>query len=283
MANIYLSAFADEYNRDIDVQVKLCQEKGIPYIEPRFVGDKNIADLSTKEVQDLKAKLGDVKVSSIGSPLGKINLADDFAAHLEKTRRVCETANLLGANNIRMFSFYLHEGKTRTECRSEVIDKLGQMLDIAKGFGVTLCHENEAGIYGETPDMCLDLLDTFGGDLKAVFDMGNFVLEGHDPYKEAYPKLKNYIQYFHIKDALVAGAIVPPGCGEGQIKEILSAYAKEFNRDVIVTLEPHLQTFDGLNALVLPGKRFDNPYKYETQEAAFLDALEKMQAILAMI
>lgn len=278
MATILLSAFADEYSKDIDTQIRLCREQQIPYLEPRFIGMKNIADLTAAEARELRAKLGELKVSSIGSPLGKINLADDFTAHLEKAKGVFETANILETRNVRMFSFYLHQGKSRKECREEVLDKLGQMLDLAKKFDVVLCHENEAEIYGESPDMCLDILDAFDGDLKCVFDMGNFVLGGFDPLTEAYPKLKNYIQYFHIKDALAAGAVVPPGCGEGSIQAILQQYHTDFNCDVIVTLEPHLQTFDGLNALV--GRSFDNPYKYETQEAAFLDALARIRNII---
>lgn len=279
MAKVLLSAFADEYSKDIDVQIQLCREQKISYLEPRFINEKNIADLSVAEAKELKEKLGEIKVSSIGSPLGKINLADDFQAHLEKAKRVFETANILDTQNVRMFSFYLHEGKSRQECRSEVIDKLGQMIDLAKKYNIILCHENEAEIYAESPDMCLDILNVFQGELRCVFDMGNFVLGGFDPYIEAYPKLKKYIQYFHIKDALSAGAVVPPGCGEGHIKEILDSYLNEFDRDVIITLEPHLQTFDGLNALV--GRTFDNPYKYETQEAAFLDALVRIRSLIA--
>ena len=279
MAKILLSAFVDEYSKDIDNQIGLCRQQGLSYIEPRFIGNKNIVDLSVAETKELKEKLGDIKVSSIGSPLGKINLADDFNAHLEKAKRTFEIANILDAKNVRMFSFYLHEGKSHKACRGEVLDKLGQMIDLAKKFNVTLCHENEAEIYGESPDMCLDILDAFHGDLKCVFDMGNFVLGGFNPYTEAYPKLKHYIQYFHIKDALAAGAVVPPGCGEGHIKEILDSYVNDFNKDVIITLEPHLQTFDGLNALV--GRSFDNPYKYETQEAAFLDALKRIRDVIS--
>lgn len=279
MAKILLSAFADEYSSDIDIQIKMLKEHHLNYIEPRFINGKNIAELSEREAKDLKEKLGDIRVSSIGSPLGKINLADDFQKHLEMVRRVCETACILDTSNIRMFSFYLHQGKTRQECREEVIDKVGQMLEVARNYEVNLCHENEAGIYGESPECCHDLLKTFQGELKCVFDMGNFVLDGFKPYPDAYELLKPYIQYFHIKDALHEGAIVPPGCGEGMIKEIISQYIRDFNKDVIVTLEPHLETFDGLNALV--GKQFENPYKYETAEAAFLAALRKIKEIIS--
>lgn len=282
MARIILSAFADEYSRDVDVQIQMLRENGFTHIEPRFIGDRNIADLSAEEARLLKEKLGDMQVSSIGSPLGKIDLLDDFEAHLELTKRVCETARILGTDNVRAFSFYFKEyekaGKGRQECRSEVIEKLGRMIDAAKEQGVVLCHENEAEIYGESPDDCLDLLQTFGGDLKCVFDMGNFVLGGFRPYPDAYEKLKDYIRYFHIKDALYEGAVVPPGCGAGEIERILKRHFLETGRDVLITLEPHLQTFDGLNMLV--GRSFDNPYKYESKEAAFLDAAEKIKRMI---
>ena len=48
--------------------------------------------------------------------------------------------------------------------------------------------------------------------------MGNFVLDCYDSM-QAYKLLQKNIVYFHIKDALYAGAIVPVGKGEAQIKE----------------------------------------------------------------
>ena len=138
MGKIILSAFADEYDKDLAAQLNMLREQGIPMLEPRFIGDKNISALSREEVLALKTKLDGIRISAIGSPLGKINLADDFAAHLELTRRVCETANLLETPRIRVFSFYLHKGATRAQCRNEVLDKFGQMLDIARSHNVTL-------------------------------------------------------------------------------------------------------------------------------------------------
>lgn len=280
MGRFILSAFADEYSPDLDTQLSMLREHGIPFLEPRGVNGKNIAELDKNEVAGLSKKLRDagIGVSSIGSPLGKISLDDDFAAHLEKCARVFETACTLGTKNVRMFSFYPHKDRSIHDDRAEVLDKLGQMLEIADSFGVTLCHENEAKIYGESPEDCLDLLTHFGGRLGCVFDMGNFVLDGHDP-APAYEKLKEHIVYFHIKDSLSAGAIVPPGLGEAKIAEVLGAFMRDFDRDVMLTLEPHLQTFSGLNALT--DVSFDNPYKFETPEAAFVTAIQNLKEILA--
>ncbi len=280
MANLKLSAFADEYSSDFDKQLEYLKENNIEYIELRFLDGKNIADLSEDEVLSVKKKLDstEIKVSAIGSPLGKINLCDDFVEHLKKCENVFKSAKILGVKNIRAFSFYLPDGKTRAECRNEVLLRLEQMIALAEKYDVTLCHENEAKIYGESPEQCLDLLSHFGGKLKCVFDMGNFVLDGYRPFPDAYNMLKDYIGYFHIKDSLYAGAIVPPGEGEASIPEILGQVKKDFKCDIFVTLEPHLETFGGLNQLV--GKAFENPYKYESPEAAFCEAVKRIKEIL---
>ena len=283
MGKIILSAFADEYNPELNKQIEVLREHGVPMIEPRFIDGKNISDFTEEEAKELRAVLdkNGIKVSAIGSPIGKIELDEDFDAHLEKAERTFKCANILGAKNIRMFSFRLKDGERREDVRDEVIRRLTLLLDLADKYGVTLCHENEAKIYGETVEYALDLLEHFGGRLKAVFDMGNFVLEGSKPYPYGLDKLKNHIEYFHIKDGLAAGAVVPPGVGEAHIEEILKAYKSEFDRDFIITLEPHLETFSGLNSLA--GKHFENPYKYESPELAFLDALKRIKEIIARV
>lgn len=279
MAKLFMSAFADEYSSDFLVQLKALNGFGIKYIEPRGVNGKNISVLTKDEVKTVKMQLDEhgIKVSSIGSPLGKINVEGDLDGHFETAKRVFETANALDCKCIRMFSFYFPENKTRDEVKGAVYDALGKMIELAESHGVTLCHENEAKIYGESPEKCLEILNYFGGRLKCVFDMGNFVLDGNNPM-EAYKMLYPYIEYFHIKDALYSGAIVPAGCGEAQIKEILDDYRKTSKKDTFISLEPHLQLFDGLKDLV--GKRFENPYKYENKQIAFADAVSKLKELL---
>ena len=108
--------------------------------------------------------------------------------------------------------------------------------------------------------------------------MGNFVLGSYKPYPDGYMLLRDYIEYFHIKDSFATGAIVPPGCGEAGIADIIKAHGEYSNRDFFISLEPHLQTFEGLKSIA--GMEFDNPYKYETRELAFADAVEKIRAII---
>ena len=279
MAKPILSAFADEYKTAFDGQIEGLTSFGINNIEVRFIDGASLPTVTLETIKTVKKKLDDakIKVSALGSPLGKVNTRDDLDAELARAEKMFTYANELETKNIRMFSFYLSEEKSAEENRGIVFGTLEKMLKLASKYGVTLCHENEAKIYGDSPERCRELLDYFGGELKCVFDMGNFVLDSYKPYPDAYMLLRDYIEYFHIKDSLYAGAIVPPGCGEAQIAEIIKAHNEFAKGDYYITLEPHLQTFSGLNALV--GKGFDNPYKYETQELAFADAVNKIKEI----
>lgn len=275
---LILSAFADEYADGLKEQCEALNKFGIEYIELRGVNGKNVSTLTESEVKETKRILDDyeIRVSSIGSPLGKIDIKGDLNGHYETAKRVYETANILGAKNVRIFSFYSKETPF-DKCKGKIYDGIEKLVDLSDGTGLTLCHENEALIYGESPEKCLEIVEYFGGRMRCVFDMGNFVLDGYDPMA-AYKLLSDYIEYFHIKDAFYSGEIVPAGKGEAKIKEILDDYKVNGGKDTFITLEPHLQTFSGLNALV--GKSFDNPYKYEDQKAAFTDAVEKLKDLL---
>ena len=280
MVDLKLSAFSDEYADGFAEQLSAMRDFGITHIELRHADKKNVSVLTADEVKEIKTMLdaSGIGVSSIGSPLGKITLDGDMDAHLETARRVFETANTVGAKFVRMFSFYAPEGKEVTQMKGEVYDALEKLVLLARAHGVTLCHENEAKIYGDVPERCREIIDHFGGELKCVFDMGNFVLEGVDPYPAAYELLKKDIAYFHIKDALAAGAIVPPGKGEAKIREILAAHREYAKEDFFVSLEPHLQLFSGLNALV--GRSFENPYQYADAKSAFADAVTKLKELI---
>lgn len=279
MAKPIRSAFADEYTNDLIGQLEALCSFGIDYLELRHADGKNVLQMTYDDITEVEQKLQayGVRISAIGSPLGKIPIDGDLHAHMELVRRVCESAARLESKYVRMFSFYRPAGVSREDVQAQVVDALGQMLEIADAFGVVMCHENEAKIWGESPEQCKQLLDTFGGRLRAVFDMGNFVLGGYAPY-DAYALLQPYISYFHIKDALYRGAIVPAGLGEAQIGEILSDYAKRAKQDFFVSLEPHLETFAGLNALT--DVTFENPYKYSDQKTAFADAVDKLQQVI---
>lgn len=245
MVNYKLCAFADEADKALAGQIRAMQENGIEYLEMRGVNGINVAKLTTAEAKAAAAELkaGGIKVWSLGSPAGKTPITDPFDFEKEQFKRLLETADITGAHAIRLFSFYGTDGKA--EYRDEVMERLSRFVELAKGSGVVLCHENEKGIYGDNAARCLEIHKAVP-ELKGVFDPANFVQCKQDTV-EAWDMLEPYIYYGHIKDANNEGKVVPPGKGEGN----LPVYLKRFFAKgcEVLTLEPHLTKFVGLGAL----------------------------------
>lgn len=278
MYNFKFSGFSDEISEKIDVQFEVLNNLGIKYFEPRGVDGVNISALSDEERVVLKEKMTQygIEVSSIGSPIGKIKLSDDFEAHFEMFKRVVDTAIFLDAKYIRMFSFYHDGGDEWTDSeRSEVFEKLTKMIDYAKEHNIVLLHENEKDVYGDTADRCLDLMENLSCEnFRAVFDPANFVQCGQDT-KKAYETLSPYIEYMHIKDADESGRVVPAGHGAGNVEYILSDLYKN-GYDGFLSLEPHLGSFVGLADLELDDAMLSLPQSGESTFTVAFNALKKI-------
>ncbi len=235
-----LSCFADEISPHLTEELDVMQRLGVRYLSLRSLENVNVLDLSDETLRSLVSMLKDrgMRVSSIGSPIGKTPIEGDAGLCLNQTRRAIDIARRLDCDRIRVFSFYM-KPEEYDLYRNEVISRLTQMADMAQSEGVTLLHENEAGIYGEKSARCADLLKGVGHPaLKAVFDASNFVAAGEKPFDESLNRVGEYVSYMHIKDSRHAdGVIVPAGEGDGQLRQVLKAFA---DRDMFLTLEPHL-------------------------------------------
>ncbi len=87
-----LSGFADEISPDLDEQCAVAKELGLRHIEVRSAWDVNILDLDDEQLRTMKETLArnEIGVSSIGSPIGKIFIDEDFPPHLERMRHAAE-------------------------------------------------------------------------------------------------------------------------------------------------------------------------------------------------
>ena len=269
-----LCAFADEADSNIGKQIEAMRENGIGYLEIRGVDGENISDISIEKAKEVRKKLEDsgISVWSLGSPYGKIKITDDLSPHLDKFKHGLELAEVLGAKNIRLFSFFVPKGEGESYA-DEVMERMSRFVSAADGSGILLCHENEKGIYGDIADRCVRIHETFP-EIAAVFDPANFIQCGQDT-EDAWKKLGRYVKYMHIKDALPDGSIVPAGKGAGKIPWLLSQYGGE-----ILTLEPHLSVFKGLDALEGGEKTKIDEYKYPSARAAFDAAVYALKGII---
>lgn len=278
-----LSAFGDEINQDLKVQMDVLEKVGIKHIELRGVLGKNVADLKVNEAKTIKKQLDErgFRISALGSPIGKIDINDNFKPHLEKFKHVLELASILKSNYIRMFSFFMPEGGTPSIYRDEVLERWSSFMDEAKNTGIILLHENEKEIYGDTAERCLDLLETLNCPyVKLTFDPANFVQCGEESYPKAYNLLRKHIEYIHIKDALFSdGSVTPAGYGDGKIREIVrDLFDSGFKG--FMSIEPHLADFTGFASLERhPGrmqKSTDGAEKFKIAVEAFRNILEEL-------
>jgi len=280
MAKFILSAFADEASPLLDEQIAALQEEGISLIELRGVDGKNVSNLTLEEAAAVKAKLdaAGIRLSALGSPYGKANLGVAFDEHLALFKHGLELCKVLGCKRIRMFSFYPAEGVSPEDSREEVLRRLEIMLTLAAEAGVQLVHENEKGIYGDNTERNADLLDVFGDRLGFAFDPANFI-QCEVNTLEAYDALHDRITYMHIKDALLAdGAVVCAGHGDGNVPEILRRLNEERDGEVILTVEPHLTVFKGLQDL--QDEELKHHESYPDSRTAFHAAVQALKDII---
>lgn len=277
---IKIYAFADEASPNIDEQITALKRNGLDGLEIRNVDGVNVSDITLEKAKEVKTKLdaNGLITWSIGSPIGKIDIEkDDFSAHTEKLKHTLEIAEILGAENIRLFSFFIPKDKNPADYKEEVINRLGTFLDLAKGTGITLCHENEKGIYGDIPERCLEIHKALPG-LKGIFDPANYVQSGADTLK-AWDMLKNYIYYMHIKDAKLDGTVVPAGMGDGNVEKVIKNFIEKGGNSF--TIEPHLTVFEGFSHLERKGETsVITEYGYPDSNTAFDAACDAFKNLL---
>lgn len=281
MAKFILSAFADEASPHLDDQIAALKALGISHIEPRNVDGKNVSSLTQAEAREVRARLdaAHIAVSSIGSPIGKVDINADLDAHIAQLENTVNVAKILGARYIRMFSFFVPVGH-EDEYQDRVFAGMERMLEAARGSGVQLVHENEKAIYGDSVARCEKLMERFAPELGFVFDPSNFVQCDQDT-KSGFEKLSKYIVYMHMKDSKyassaerehrdmgfegVSDAHRPVGQGDGNVSWIIDKLI-ERNYSGFMTLEPHLT-----NCALVPGSALD---KFNAAAEALIKLIE---------
>lgn len=278
---ITLSGFADEIHENLGKQIRVLKKLGMSHVDMRGVNGKGLVEYSMDEVKEIKKQLDaeGIRLSSVGSPIGKIQITDDFAPHMELYKHTVDIAHAMETDYIRMFSFFMPENEDYGQYKDPVMERLGKMVDYAKANDIILLHENEKDIYGDIAPRCLEIQKAFYGEhFKAVFDFANFVQCKQDTL-EAYEMMKPYVAYIHIKDALWSDAsVVPPGTGDGHLEEILRKF-KASGYQGFLSLEPHLSDFAGFSALEMNAsqkKKLNGEEAFTLAHDSLVKILEKL-------
>lgn len=239
-----ITGFGDEIAPDLETQLGVMESEDIRHIEFRSVGDTNVLDFTDEQLREVKCALDDrgFAVSAVGSPIGKVGITDDFEVHLKRFERALHVADILDTEYIRLFSYYIPEGDDPADHRNEVVRRMRTKTELATERGVTLLHENEKGIYGDTPERCRDILTAVDSPhLRAIFDPANFLEVGVKSYPDALLQVVEFVEYLHVKDAKLGqkGEIRPAGEGDGNVPAVVQTLADR-GFTGFASLEPHL-------------------------------------------
>jgi len=265
-----MSGFVDDVDPAPEIQCRVLDGLGIRYVEFRSAWGVNVLDLTDDQVTEVKRILDahGIGVSSIGSPIGKVNVTDDFEEHLRRLDRAVVVAQRLGAPYIRAFSFFLTGDQRPEDHRDEVVRRMAALAGRAAAGGVVLLHENEKEIFGDVPARVHDLVTAVDSPaLRLAWDAANYVQCGVVPFPDAYRLLRPFTDYIQIKDAVLAtGEVVPAGDGDGRLRETVRALADD-GYEGFVSMEPHLASAHHLGG-------FSGPDDFARATKAFLAILD---------
>lgn len=240
---IRISALADEISPDLDTQIAVLGAEGIHHLELRGAWGINVLDLSDAQVAEIGRAVAaaGLRVSAIASPIGKVAIDSPADADALRLARAITVAQALGTARIRIFSFYPAAGDESPPAREAVLTRLRALTAQARAAGVTLLHENEKNIYGDSIERCVDLLQSVDDPhFRALLDPANFLQCGQRPYPDAYAALQPWLAYVHVKDLDRTGTLVPAGAGETDWPDLLARLRAD-GYDGFLSLEPHLE------------------------------------------
>ena len=243
-----LSAFADEASQSVDEQIAVLKEAQIGCVDLRNVDGVNIVDLPVEHAKAVKEKLdaAGIAVGMYGSPIGKIDIADDFETDRKRLTHLGALREVFGAESVRLFSYFNKANAEMGDWAEESVRRLRELCEMAEDLGLVLYHENELGVFGGPLSQVEILRDEIHAQhpdrFRLIFDFDNYNQCGEDVWKN-YQVLRESTHAIHLKESkrTAEGKYqhVPVGQGDGRIEEILRDLASR-KWEGQLTLEPHL-------------------------------------------
>ncbi|HWL54149.1 MAG TPA: sugar phosphate isomerase/epimerase family protein [Chthoniobacteraceae bacterium] len=249
MKSLLLSGIADEAARSLPRQIEAHRELGWSAIELRLIDGRNICGEPAGDAFEKAAALleaSGLRVTAFASAIGNWSrpITGDFAIDLAELRRAAPRMRRLGAPFLRTMS-WLRGDATETEWRSQCLKRYRELARIAEGEGIRLAHENCAGWAGQSGCHMVELLEeTASPALGLLFDIGNTISHGHEPWP-FYEAVKPHICHVHIKDCAWADdrgrsqRYRYPGRGDAQVARFLADLLAS-GYDGAIAIEPHV-------------------------------------------
>jgi AP endonuclease, family 2 len=189
-----LENFCLPYIKALDAAVKI----GLDGVQVRLAGGELDVDaLEKKGVKELKREIESrgLEISAVCGDLGGFAVKEANGARIEKTKRIIDAAEVLGANIITT-----HIGMIPEEKNDNYRVLLDAMKELGGFCGKTFIMAIETG--PESASVLKGFIEEAGPGVGVNFDPANFVMiTGEDEIK-AVELLKDYIVHTHAKDGI---------------------------------------------------------------------------------
>ncbi|MCD7771384.1 MAG: sugar phosphate isomerase/epimerase [Oscillospiraceae bacterium] len=274
MSGVKLFSHGGELRAELSDQIEAVKRNGLNGIELGGTEFGPISDISFVAACLIRKKLNDsgLEVLSLSTTIGRIGIRDDFEAQIEKLKNTLEVCKVLGADKVRVSSFFIPGFENPDDYQQLVIDRLGRMNELAGAHSVTLCLENKSGCYGGTAERCHEILSALP-EMVGVFNPVEFVKAGENVLN-AWDKLRSRIAYVHVSDITDDGKPVPAGSGRAQIRDLTRKFIEKGGRNF--SIGPRL-TVRRSNK-----QTEQDRFSYKNSDAAFDAACGGFKAIIGM-
>lgn len=272
-----LCGIGDEATAGGLAQVAVHTSLGLAGLELRTVDGRGLHELPQREVGSLAAAVHDagLTVPVVDTPVGNwaTTVATNLAAEVDVLIGSARAAARFGCRRLRVMS-YPSDGRPQAQWRAEALRRMRVLATVAEDHGVLLLHENCHGWAGRGAAATLELLSTVDSPaLRLLFDVGNGVAYGYDPF-EFLRAVLPHVEHVHVKDAVLSpsgeATFVLPGRGAARLAECVTLLEQHGYRGWY-SIEPHVALIPHL------GVRGD-PVR---QEAAYRDYAAAFRAFLA--
>jgi sugar phosphate isomerase/epimerase len=252
-SDLTLCLITDEVSLSLDEGLAFARAEGIGTVDLRVIDGRNVLALSRGELAGTaqRVRAAGLSVSCICTPLlkwsppGKTShtKGDQFGFELGDRSphsvyaQAFEAAEILGARNLRIFSYLAYDGYRADDLRGPVDD----LLSLAEKFDMKLHIENE-GVCNIAGFAELETLVTayWHPRLRALPDIANAYRKGLLPTAADLSRLLPFADILHFKDfSNEARSFVALGEGDIPFASLLVETLPAHNAPLTLTVETH--------------------------------------------
>jgi sugar phosphate isomerase/epimerase len=252
-SDLTICLITDEVSPSLDEGIAFACEEGIRTIDLRVIDGRNVLALSRGELAEAaqRVRAAGLSVSCICTPLLKWSppgkaartAGDQFGFELgartphDVYARAFAAAEILGARNLRVFSYLAYDDYRVDDLQEPVED----LLALAEKFDMRVHVENEGVCNIAGLDELEAMVTTYRhARLRALPDIANAYRTSRPPSAADLARLLPFADILHIKDySNTAQRFVAVGEGDIPIAALLAATLPARESPLTLTIETH--------------------------------------------